>query len=82
MTLVSDACKKHRHHPEWSNIYNKIFIRWTTHNPRGLSSKDIDLARICDDLASKYEVDRTQVSHDDTIKSTITRLSESGDCCK
>ena len=33
-------------------VYNKVFVRWTTHNPSGLSHKDIALARICDERAA------------------------------
>ncbi|KAI9902611.1 hypothetical protein N3K66_001963 [Trichothecium roseum] len=51
MTAVSLQCKINNHHPEWSNVYNTTFIRWTTHSPKGLSQKDIDLARACDDIA-------------------------------
>lgn len=32
-------------------IYNKVFIRWTTHSPSGLSSKDVLMAQFCDDKA-------------------------------
>ncbi|OHE95207.1 pterin 4 alpha carbinolamine dehydratase [Colletotrichum orchidophilum] len=54
MTAVSLQCKLHNHHPEWSNVYNTIFIRWTTHNPKGLSDKDLKLALICDALAKDF----------------------------
>ena len=32
-------------------IYNKTTILWTTHNPRGLSGKDLEMATICDLVA-------------------------------
>ena len=51
MTAVATHCKSHKHHPEWTNIYNKTHIKWTTHNPSGLSAKDTALARVCDDIA-------------------------------
>lgn len=34
------------HHPEWSNVYNKIHVHLNTHNCDGLSMKDILLAFI------------------------------------
>lgn len=33
-------------------IYNTLFIRWTTHNPSGLSSKDILMTQFTDSTAS------------------------------
>uniref|UniRef100_L2GG31 4a-hydroxytetrahydrobiopterin dehydratase n=1 Tax=Colletotrichum fructicola (strain Nara gc5) TaxID=1213859 RepID=L2GG31_COLFN len=54
MTAVSLQCKTHNHHPEWSNVYNTTFIRWTTHSPKGLSVKDLKLAMICDALAKDF----------------------------
>ncbi|KAH7375826.1 pterin-4-alpha-carbinolamine dehydratase family protein [Plectosphaerella cucumerina] len=54
MTAVSLQCKLKNHHPEWSNVYNTTFIRWTTHNPQGLSDMDVTLASICDALARDF----------------------------
>ncbi|PHH50627.1 Pterin-4-alpha-carbinolamine dehydratase 2 [Ceratocystis fimbriata CBS 114723] len=54
MTAVSLQCKLRNHHPEWSNVYNTVFIRWTTHAPRGLTGKDIELAKTCDMLAADF----------------------------
>ncbi|KAK1999361.1 pterin 4 alpha carbinolamine dehydratase [Colletotrichum falcatum] len=54
MTAVSLQCKTHNHHPEWSNVYNTTFIRWTTHSPKGLSGKDLKLAMICDAMAKDF----------------------------
>lgn len=54
MDAVVVDIKKRNHHPEWSNVYNKVHIRWTTHRPEGLSSKDVELARICDEKAAEF----------------------------
>ena len=35
-------------------MFNTTFIRWTTHHPKGLSEKDIELATICDELAKAF----------------------------
>ena len=32
-------------------VYNRVFVRWTTHSPPGLSHKDIAMARFCDEQA-------------------------------
>ncbi|KAH8148877.1 uncharacterized protein LAJ45_07221 [Morchella importuna] len=59
---VADQCKVARHHPEWANVYNKVVIRWTTHNPLGLSHKDIEMAKFCDERGAELgDVDTGKV---------------------
>jgi len=48
MTEIALAAEKHNHHPEWSNVYNKVEITWSTHDAGGLTELDITLARACD----------------------------------
>jgi len=48
MTEVALVAEKRDHHPEWSNVYNKVEITWTTHDAGGLTDRDIELARACD----------------------------------
>ena len=48
MTKVALLAEKADHHPEWSNVYNKIDIVLTTHDAGGLSRRDIDLAKAID----------------------------------
>ena len=48
MTQVALAAEKHDHHPEWSNVYNRVTMTWTTHDAKGLSGKDVELALIAD----------------------------------
>ncbi len=50
MTRVALLAEKAGHHPEWSNVYNKVSIALTTHDAGGLSQKDIDLAGQIDAL--------------------------------
>jgi 4a-hydroxytetrahydrobiopterin dehydratase len=52
MTQVAEVAETHNHHPEWRNVYNKVWVTWTTHDVDGLSLKDIQMAKICDQLFS------------------------------
>ncbi len=48
MTRVALAADKADHHPEWSNVYNKVEITLSTHDAGGLSAKDVELATFID----------------------------------
>jgi len=50
MTKVSLLAEKADHHPEWSNVWNKVNIRLTTHDAQGVSLRDIKLALAIDGL--------------------------------
>ena len=48
MTRVALAAEKADHHPEWSNVWNKVDIALTTHSAGGLTRQDIEMAAIID----------------------------------
>ncbi|WP_375198123.1 4a-hydroxytetrahydrobiopterin dehydratase [Sphingobium sp.] len=50
MAKVALLAEKADHHPEWSNVYNRVDIILTTHDAGGLSRRDIDLATRIDAL--------------------------------
>ncbi|KAI1828669.1 transcriptional coactivator/pterin dehydratase [Xylaria intraflava] len=84
MTAVSLQCKLKNHHPEWSNVYNATYIRWTTHSPEGLSAKDTELARLCDALARDFGevVDDADAAGSSTLRQVADRVvADASDCC-
>ena len=52
MTCVALAAERQNHHPEWSNVYNRVTIRWTTHSEGGVTELDVKLARACSRFAA------------------------------
>lgn len=48
MTRVALLAEKADHHPEWSNVYNSVEVRLTTHDAGGITVKDIALAKAID----------------------------------
>ena len=53
MTRVALLAEKMDHHPEWSNVYNKVNITLTTHDSGNtVTKKDRDLAAAIDKLLS------------------------------
>ena len=52
MTRVALLAEKADHHPEWSNVYNRVEILLTTHDCDGLSRRDVDLALKIDRLVA------------------------------
>lgn len=47
---VGILSEKKNHHPELTNIYNKVTIRLTTHDAKGVTIKDFDLAKAINEL--------------------------------
>ena len=51
MARVAIVAEKADHHPEWSNVYNRVDMLLTTHDAGGLSKRDVDLAAAIDRFA-------------------------------
>ncbi|RYP81249.1 hypothetical protein DL769_002079 [Monosporascus sp. CRB-8-3] len=66
-------------------VYNTTYIRWTTHNPQGMSAKDVELAAVCDGLARDFG----EIAEEGGGGATgeMRRLADrgaasAGDCCR
>jgi 4a-hydroxytetrahydrobiopterin dehydratase len=55
MTQVALAAEKADHHPEWSNVYNKVRVTLSTHDAGGVTQKDLDLARFIDAAYARFK---------------------------
>lgn len=53
MNRVALAAERMNHHPEWSNVWNRVEIVLTTHDADGLSMLDVELARCIDTYATQ-----------------------------
>ena len=58
MSRAALVAEKLNHHPEWRNVYNVLDVTLTTHDCKGLSRLDIDLAKAMDRLAPEAEIQR------------------------
>lgn len=55
MTRLALYAEKHDHHPEWSNVYNRVSITLTTHDAGGVTQRDVDFARQADALLAESQ---------------------------
>lgn len=56
MTEVAFHAELHNHHPEWSNVYNRVSIALTTHDAGNtITEKDRKLAAAIEQVFVKYQ---------------------------
>jgi 4a-hydroxytetrahydrobiopterin dehydratase len=48
MTQVALLAERMNHHPEWTNVWNRVDILLTTHDAGGLSGRDVEMAEAID----------------------------------
>ena len=53
LSRVALLAEKQDHHPEWSNVWNRVEILLSTHDAGGLSARDVTLARAIDALVEE-----------------------------
>jgi 4a-hydroxytetrahydrobiopterin dehydratase len=51
LVRVGIEAEKRGHHPELTNVFNRVTIDLTTHDADGITDKDVDLARAIDEIA-------------------------------
>lgn len=55
MTTAAIAIEKMNHHPEWFNVYNRVTVDLTTHDAGGITTRDVELAKLLDRTAAKLQ---------------------------
>ena len=53
MTRAALYADKHDHHPEWTNVYNRVEVTLSTHDAGGVTEKDVALAQFMDAAAKR-----------------------------
>jgi 4a-hydroxytetrahydrobiopterin dehydratase len=53
MATSAIAIEKRNHHPEWSNVYNRVTVDLITHDAGGITRKDVELAHLLDTVAAR-----------------------------
>jgi 4a-hydroxytetrahydrobiopterin dehydratase len=55
MATAAIAIEKRNHHPEWSNVYNRVTVDLATHDAGGITGLDVDLAKMLDSVAVRLQ---------------------------
>ena len=42
------------HHPEWSNVYSTVNVLLVTHDAKGITAKDVELASVMEAIAERF----------------------------
>ena len=53
IAIAAPGIEKMNHHPEWSNVYNRVVVDLTTHDAGGITARDVELAKMLEAIATK-----------------------------
>ncbi len=53
MATSAIAIEAMNHHPEWSNVWNRVVVDLTTHDSGGVTERDVELARKLESIARR-----------------------------
>lgn len=76
MNRVAAVAQAMDHHPEWSNVYNKVSVKLTTHDAGGITALDFQLAQAMQDCATAVMNGDNQVdSTSDCLQNWVTAFN-------
>ena len=55
MTELAIAAEKRDHHPDWSNVYNRVEIALSTHDAGGITERDTAFAHHADEVYRRFQ---------------------------
>ena len=50
---AAPAIEKMDHHPEWSNVYNRVTVDLISHDADGITGRDFELAHVLEGIAQR-----------------------------
>lgn len=50
MSRVALIAEKMNHHPEWCNVWNRVYVELSTHDAGGITKLDLQLAKAMSEL--------------------------------
>ena len=56
MTLCANFAEELDHHPDWSNSWNRVSVRLSTHSMKALTELDVTMASAMDQFARQVLV--------------------------